>query len=346
MVSFRLGGGDGVAVEAAKWAAALGVLGWEGPHGGGRGPGRHGSPGVGDARARRRPTGRRCEGALAAADLVIVENLCSLPLNPAAAAVVAAAVRRPACAAAPPRPALATAAPRPSSPSAGRPGMGARHHQRAEPHASSPPRGIGATTVYNTFDPDPPPGDRAGVRAGWDLGGRARTPAPTDAGAGAQERAGRHRAGRGGRRHLLAAGAGRGRLRRRARTTVLAGARCPVRRGQPRGRLHHGGRLRRLRRRACSRRRGRGSATLRSSPRRTGARSPSAPTRWRPSCGPSASAGSTRRNLRPLVTWLDRPDEQLVTENHQVAATYFNVADLPGRLARILAPVPGLAAMA
>ena len=28
MISFRLGGEDGVAVEAAKWAGALGLLGW------------------------------------------------------------------------------------------------------------------------------------------------------------------------------------------------------------------------------------------------------------------------------------------------------------------------------
>ena len=91
MVSFRLGGGDGVAVEAAKWAAALGLLGWDVRTVAGAGPVDVVLPGLAmDARRTRRP-GPRCEDALAGADLVVVENLCSLPLNPSAADVVAAA---------------------------------------------------------------------------------------------------------------------------------------------------------------------------------------------------------------------------------------------------------------
>src|ERR1700734_4115346 len=90
MISFRLGGEDGVAIEAAKWAGALGLLGWTVRTVGGAGPVDTVLPGL--AMDAPEPTGRgEVEGPLAEADLVIVENLLSLPLNPGAAAVVAAA---------------------------------------------------------------------------------------------------------------------------------------------------------------------------------------------------------------------------------------------------------------
>ncbi len=41
-----------------------------------------------------------------------------------------------------------------------------------------------------------------------------------------------------------------------------------------------------------------------------------------------------------LDEWLTDPDEALLAHNHQVAATYFNVADLPARLAKVLATLP------
>ena len=88
MVSFRLGGGDGVAVEAAKWADALGHLGWHVRSVAGAGPVDTLLPGLA-IDAADPPTRAELADALGSADLVVVENLCSLPLNPRAADVVA-----------------------------------------------------------------------------------------------------------------------------------------------------------------------------------------------------------------------------------------------------------------
>jgi glycosyltransferase involved in cell wall biosynthesis len=96
IVSFRLGGSDGVSVEARKWEWALGALGFEtrrvaGEFVDGLRPDDVWVPYL----AIEPVDGARAEpdvlaAALAGADLVVVENLCSLPLNLDAASSAAA----------------------------------------------------------------------------------------------------------------------------------------------------------------------------------------------------------------------------------------------------------------
>lgn len=88
MVSFRLGGADGVSVVAAQWGRALRRLGWSVRTVAGQGPVDVVVPGlawpvVAD------PSPGEVAAAVAGCDLVLVENLCSLPLHPAASAAVA-----------------------------------------------------------------------------------------------------------------------------------------------------------------------------------------------------------------------------------------------------------------
>ena len=163
IVSYRLGGTDGVSIEAAKWSAAIASLGFDVTHIAGEGGG-----GVVTIEGLRLDDTipvdvEALDDALAGLDLIIVENLCSLPLNPAATHAVAEVCR-------------------------GRPTI-MRHHdlawQRADTaHLSLPAddpawrhvtinqlsvaelasRGYVATCLYNRFDMSPPSGDRAATR--------------------------------------------------------------------------------------------------------------------------------------------------------------------------------------
>lgn len=92
VVSFRLGGTDGVAVEAAKWMWALEQLGFEVTTVAGEGAVDCLLPGLA-MEAATPPTKSDVARAVGDVDVVVVENLCSLPLNPQAADVVAEALR-------------------------------------------------------------------------------------------------------------------------------------------------------------------------------------------------------------------------------------------------------------
>ncbi len=88
LLSFRLGGSDGVSVEAAKWQWALSQLGFSVTTVAGSGPVDSTLPGL-SIGATEPPLRTEIVSALDGADVVVVENLCSLPLNPGAAALVA-----------------------------------------------------------------------------------------------------------------------------------------------------------------------------------------------------------------------------------------------------------------
>jgi glycosyltransferase involved in cell wall biosynthesis len=80
VVSFRLGGTDGVAIEAQKWIDALKVLGHDVTTVAGEGSADNILPGL-SIGAGVPPTPNEMNRALGDADLVVVENLASIPLN-------------------------------------------------------------------------------------------------------------------------------------------------------------------------------------------------------------------------------------------------------------------------
>jgi glycosyltransferase involved in cell wall biosynthesis len=94
-VSFRLGGDDGVSVEARKWAGALRELGFTcrrvaGSIEGAAEPDDVEIPGLAIDPVEAGPVDDRAlSSALEGADLVVVDNVCSLPLNVDAARAVA-----------------------------------------------------------------------------------------------------------------------------------------------------------------------------------------------------------------------------------------------------------------
>ena len=177
MVSYRLGGADGVAVEARKWEWALHELGFRvrrvaGELDDGLRPDDAWLPFLAiDPVDGSTPDPGALGAALAGADLVVVENLCSLPINPDASTLTADVL-------------------------AEHDGPVMFHHhdlpwQRAGLTAPDgiPPhrpnslhvtvndysriqlehRGFEAVTLRNTFDLDPPRGDRDATRVAFEF---------------------------------------------------------------------------------------------------------------------------------------------------------------------------------
>jgi glycosyltransferase involved in cell wall biosynthesis len=336
MISFRLGGGDGVSVEAAKWAAALRVLGWDVRTVAGSGPVDVVLPGLA-MDATEPPTRREIDDACAAADLVVVENLCSLPLNPPAAALVAQV-----CAGRPAlfhhhdlpwqRPHLTHFAPPPDDP------MWAHVTINELSRTQLAQRGIAATTIYNTFDPDPAPGDRARTRAALGIADGD----GEDVTLLLQPTRALERKNVSGALELCAAVGGTYWLLGPAEDgygptldRLVAQARCRVVLGPPPDDCSIADAYA-----ACD-------AVL-------------LPSSWEGFGNPSVESATYRRALAigsypvavelaafgfrwfgvtdpdSLAGWLHRRDEGLLEHNHRVAATHFNLADLPSRLARVL----------
>lgn len=91
-VSFRLGGHDGVAVESLKWQTAFASMGWQVTTVAGEGTADLVLPGLALG-SEAVPDLDLLADALTDADLVVIENLLSIPLNPRASAAVASTVR-------------------------------------------------------------------------------------------------------------------------------------------------------------------------------------------------------------------------------------------------------------
>lgn len=179
IVSFRLGGTDGVSIEVAKWTAALKKVGHDVTHVAGEGDADILIPGL-RAGASEVANLADLQQAFEHADLVIVENLASLPLNVSARNVLYQALND--------RRSLfhhhdlAWQRPHLAHLDGPRDNDGWHHvtinelsrRQLAE-------RGIVATTIMNTFDCDPPLGDRSATRRKLAVGDRLLILVPTRA---------------------------------------------------------------------------------------------------------------------------------------------------------------------
>jgi glycosyltransferase involved in cell wall biosynthesis len=342
LVSFRLGGSDGVSIEAEKWAGALRRLGWRVITVAGSGPVDTRLDGLAmDAPAP--PSRGELVDALAPADLVVVENLCSLPLNPPAAALVATV-----CAGRPAvlhhhdlpwqRPHLAHLPPPPDDPSWAH--VTINELSRRELAL----RGISATTIYNSFDPDPVPADGVGVRQALGIPRHARLLLqPTRALARKNVAGGLALATAVGGTYWLLGPAEDGYGPELDR--LVAGARCPVLLGAGAGA-------------------GAGKVPLPIADAYAACDVVLLPSTWEGFGNPSVESATYRRPLAigpypvaaelaafgfrwfdsaepaPLAAWLDDPDTELLDQNQRIAREHFNLADLPGRLAAVIEGLP------
>lgn len=166
VVSFRLGGTDGVSIEAEKWIRAFRALGHDVRTVAGDGEADLIMPELA-IRATKKPRTRELAEALAEAladaDVVVVENLASLPLNvPARDAVYHVLEGRRALFRHHDLAWQRTTSPDNEAP---RDGPNWRHvtiNDLSRHELSA--RGVTAETMYNAFDCSPPPGRRARTR--------------------------------------------------------------------------------------------------------------------------------------------------------------------------------------
>lgn len=328
-----------MAIEAAKWALALTHLGFATYTVAGSGPVDHVLPGLA-MDAIEPPTSEELDSALADADLVVVENLCSLPLNPAAAAQVASTL-------------------------AGRPAV-LHHHDlpwqrdwsaRLGPPADDPhwahvtinelsrhqlaDHGIAAATIYNSFDTAPVPPDlvadqRMQVRTALELGATDwLVVQPTRALARKNIGAGLAAAEELGAIYWLLGPAEDGYESELDRLVARAG--CPVRLGWP-GPTPSGG--------AAAAYAAADVIALPSTWEGFGNPSVESAVHRRPLLvGPYPVAAELRAfgfrwfgldEVRALRGWLEAPDPALLDRNLTIARNHFSLRDLPERLAAVL----------
>jgi glycosyltransferase involved in cell wall biosynthesis len=336
MVSFRLGGADGVSVAASHWASALTRLGFRVRTVAGEGRADRILPGLSLHPGDHRPSARDVDAALAGADLVVVENLCSLPLNAEATSLVIECLR-------------------------GRAAI-LHHHdlpwqrERFADTQGWPPddpawvhvtinelsrrelaeRGIRAVTVYNGF-PEEPPGRRAMARRRLGIPPRGLLLLqPTRAIARKNLRAGMALAEGLGAAYWLTGPEEEG--YGPAARAILGDARCPVLRGLPSG--------------------------LTMADAYAAADAVVLPSYWEGFGCPTIESALHRRPLavadypvaaeigrfgfrwfpvddpEPLRTWLRHRNGELTEHNHGLARRHFSLDALTARLASLLEAAP------
>jgi mannosylglucosylglycerate synthase len=332
MVSFRLGGADGVSVAASHWANAFTRLGFRVRTVAGEGRAHRLVPGLGLGHGGRLPSPRDIDDALAGVDVVVVENVCSLPLNRGATRVLADRLR-------------------------GRPAI-LHHHdlpwqrKRFARVDGWPPddsawihvtindlsreqlaeRGITAVTVYNGF-PEEPPGRRMTTRRRLEIRPRGLLVLqPTRAIARKNLGDGVALARSLGATYWLTGPAEEGYGPTAA--AILAGARCPVRRGLPTGFT------------MADAYAAADAVVLPSSWEGFGCAVIESAQHGRPlAVSDYPVAAEIRRfgfrwfpvdDPRPLGAWLRHRDGGLIEHNRAVARRYFSLDALTARLAEVL----------